>query len=424
MYPGLLSDHFDGVGFKHLSEVEINSATSNQHEFNGINAFVEILGETADKLQFSSSFFWADDDNYDNLQPVSVDCTWSNVRRNQPNRSPEYRLYYSSEANHIVERAQANDVLFVAKHKNANRLLIVLCPSDSTIATNFFSLFSIERATDSATTQRLSQNDSPQLSSLTRSIFANFQIEFDYPDPPNHDELIKTFGKTNFPPGKPNFPRAGEFSEYVRRSYPHADPVSDPDRALHDWMFHEEICYICLEKHFLADILVEGFVDKVRVNTKKFLDLAISTVNRRKSRAGSAFGLHTAAILDANGLRYKANAHTEKVRAADFLFPGEEEYADPGFDDSLLTMLAAKSTCKERWRQILAEAYRIEQKHLLTTDRQVTSSQLSEMENEKVCLVMPEPMMLHYDEAKRSKIMTLHEFLEFVKDKQDRIDLG
>ena len=41
---GILSDHFEGVGAKYLTEVEVNRFLSNQHEFQGVGAFREILG--------------------------------------------------------------------------------------------------------------------------------------------------------------------------------------------------------------------------------------------------------------------------------------------------------------------------------------------------------------------------------------------
>jgi hypothetical protein len=43
----------------------------------------------------------------------------------------------------------------------------------------------------------------------------------------------------------------------------------------------------------------------------------------------------------------------------DFIFPGIAEYHDPHFDLNKLTMLGVKTTCSDRWRQVLAEADRI-----------------------------------------------------------------
>jgi hypothetical protein len=52
-------------------------------------------------------------------------------------------------------------------------------------------------------------------------------------------------------------------------------------------------------------------------------------------------------------------------------------------------MLAAKTTCKDRWRQILNEADRIPAKHLLTLQEGVSEGQFREMNDAGVRLVVP-----------------------------------
>jgi len=114
--------------------------------------------------------------------------------------------------------------------------------------------------------------------------------------------------------------------------------------------------------------LKTGLFDDSGADVDGFLKFSLGVQNRRKSRAGYAFGHHTEAILQAHNLRYKREATTEKRNAADFLFPGEEEYANTSYPVSGLTMLGVKTTCKDRWRQVLAEANRISEKHLLTLE--------------------------------------------------------
>ena len=89
-------------------------------------------------------------------------------------------------------------------------------------------------------------------------------------------------------------------------------------------------------------------------------------LNRRKSRMGLSLENHVEAAVRAWGLRYERGAQTEGKSKPDFLFPGSTEYHDPAFDTGLLAMLGVKSTLKGRWRQVLAEAARIDEKHLLT----------------------------------------------------------
>src|SRR3546814_9248793 len=61
-------------------------------------------------------------------------------------------------------------------------------------------------------------------------------------------------------------------------------------------------------------------------------------------------------VFKTQNIRYKRTATTENKSKPDFLLPGQEEYYDPAFNPLLLTMLAVKSTCKDRWRQVLARS--------------------------------------------------------------------
>lgn len=44
------------------------------------------------------------------------------------------------------------------------------------------------------------------------------------------------------------------------------------------------------------------------------------------------------------------------------------------------TMLGVKSTCKDRWRQVLSEAKRIDNKHLATLEPGISENQTAEMQ--------------------------------------------
>lgn len=77
-------------------------------------------------------------------------------------------------------------------------------------------------------------------------------------------------------------------------------------------------------------------------------------------------------------------------------------------------MLAAKTTCKDRWRQILNEANRIPSKHLLTMQEGISLNQYSEMEQEGVILVVPKPLHKAYHKDIRHKLLTLETFIKEV----------
>ena len=74
-------------------------------------------------------------------------------------------------------------------------------------------------------------------------------------------------------------------------------------------------------------------------------------------------------------------------------------------------MLAVKTTCKDRWRQILNEANRIPRMHLFTLQEGVSQAQYREMQEEGVRLVVPSSLHKKYPEAVRAELMTLGEFI-------------
>ncbi len=81
-------------------------------------------------------------------------------------------------------------------------------------------------------------------------------------------------------------------------------------------------------------------------------------------------------------------------------------------------MLGAKSTCKDRWRQVLSEANKISQKHLLTLQPSISVSQTSEMKDARLQLVVPEPIHNTYTSEQRDWLWTLSDFILEVRSRQ------
>jgi hypothetical protein len=142
-----------------------------------------------------------------------------------------------------------------------------------------------------------------------------------------------------------------------------------------------------------------------------FVEFAHSVTNRRKSRSGRSLELQLAVIFDEERLPYAAGQRTEGYRKPDFIFPSIEKYWNEGWSDDRLRMLGAKTTVKDRWRQILNEARRIERKHLLTLQEGVSKEQFSEMHEEGVVLVVPRRLHTAYPESIRPKLLTLSQFI-------------
>ena len=80
-------------------------------------------------------------------------------------------------------------------------------------------------------------------------------------------------------------------------------------------------------------------------------------------------------------------------------------------------MLAAKTCCKDRWRQVIHEAERITPKHLFTLQEGISAQQLTEMEEYKVVVVTPRPNIKAFPKEWQPKILDLTAFLNIVRDK-------
>src|SRR5690606_24225581 len=107
-------------------------------------------------------------------------------------------------------------------------------------------------------------------------------------------------------------------------------------------------------------------------------------------------------LLTAMGIRFARTAVTENRSKPDFLFPGVAEYRDQKFDPHGLTALGVKSTCKDRWRQVLSEADRVERKHLLTLEPAISTNQTDEMQARQLQLVLPHSLHATYTSAQQT----------------------
>ena len=125
-----------------------------------------------------------------------------------------------------------------------------------------------------------------------------------------------------------------------------------------------------------------------------------------------------AALFDYHKLRYEPQALTEGKNKPDFVFPGSKEYRDREFRSELLVMLGAKSTLKERWRQILTEAERIPRKHLCTLEPSISKDQTDEIAKHAVQLVIPESFHQTYTDAQKKQLWTISAFVDFIKKMQ------
>lgn len=189
--------------------------------------------------------------------------------------------------------------------------------------------------------------------------------------------------------------------------------LNNPDKELLGWLEAEFQLFKAIENNRYADIITRPFN-----SVEQLIETANTILNRRKSRAGKSLEHHLAEVFNNFELNYSTQSVTEDNKKPDFLFPGPDAYSDSSFNDRNLIMLAAKTTCKDRWRQILNEADRIRTKHLFTLQQGISANQLTEMYNSGVCLVVPNVYINSFPLEFRHRILTLNNFIQFVADKQ------
>jgi len=411
MKRGYLSQYFNGVALKRLSAVEVDVGRSNQHEFNGVESLKSILGEPSGRMRFAAKFIYLSDHDGDPVVDEGF-MTWYDARRKAREERGvmrwEYRLYFPT--NLVTQCAAEGDLLVIAKRVDGD-LLAIVAEKNTTIERQLMWLFGFSDLTHPGFSVRSElETEQDRIGFAARFILEQIGVEPEDEDQNYLDEMLAKFGGS--------FPKTAEFSAYARSTIRDLSSLDDPDAALVAWMEREEILFRTLEKHLLGEKL-RSLTQSGIEDTEPFIKLMQSTLQRRKSRAGSALENHLEQIFTDHGVTYTRNGVTENNLKPDFIFPGIGHYHNPDFPQTRLTMLASKFTCKDRWRQILNEAARIPVKHLLTLEPGISENQTDEMKAEQVHLVVPKNIHPTFTTAQQDWLMDVKSFIRLVRQRQD-----
>jgi hypothetical protein len=406
MKPGYLSQFFSGVAIKRLSAVEANPSKSNQHEFNGVAELKGLFG--IERQVYDAKFIYLGDNDE---EPVidSGKVTWYDARERHATRS-EHRMYFPTT--NVSLCAAEGDLLVIGRRPD-NTVLCLIVQGESTIANQVLWLFRVDALAHHGFSVREElETEQDRLQFASNVILEQIGIPVELTDDNYLETMISRF--------RGEFPKTREFSKYARSTVDGVDPAHDPDAALMAWMEREEILFRTLEKHLISERLKTGFEDDV----DGFLLFSLSVQNRRKSRAGLALENHLEDLFGICKVRCQRAAITEGRSQPDFLFPGQEQYRDHAFNPLHLTMLGVKSTCKDRWRQVLAEAARITRKHLFTLETSISLNQTNEMQANLLQLVVPQGLQNTYSELQRTWLLDLAGFIALVRARQENAGLA
>ena len=409
-----LSDTFKGIAVKYLTRVDANPEKSNQHEIGGLKkaGISDLLGypEKDDKLNIPATMVYISDDD-DNIISIEDHVTWYDVRFGQSHRSSEYRMYYKS--NEVTSLFREGD-FFLIGLTHDKRLLMLFTPPASQAESQLRSLFGVY---DDEVKNQLSGVSFSDVSILVPVRLLLEQLGIDINPAKEKDaeylgQILDKFGLS--------LPKTKLFSEYARSiNFEEGLSILSPDDALISWMDTEEMLFKVLEREIVREKLMQGFGEQGD-DVDAFIKFSLSVQNRRKSRVGHAFEHHIEKILIDNNIVFQRGAKTEGKQAPDFLFPDAASYHNMGFDESKLRMLGAKTTCKDRWRQVLAEANKIKRKHLITLQPAISEDQTTEMKNRNLQLIVPKSLHPTFTKNQQEWLITFSDFVQEIKKIQFR----
>ncbi len=396
-----LSDVFTEVAHKNLVAVDLPNSGSHQHELNGVAALKGLFGTDAETRGRISWHCFTDDQ-----EPTQEDNAFSfyDARAKTADKTgrSEWRFYYYGK---FLSCGRVGDLLVLVRSA-AGRYYGLIFQSGSAWQRAAQELFGLRECGASFDTIPRRTLDSQRFELLRQQILAELDLGFDLPVAASDEELmLKQFGRT--------FPTTREMAAFARTQV--ETDFRRTDETLGRWLEREEQLFRALENVIIRERLVKNFA-----TVDEFIQYSLSVQNRRKSRMGFALQNHLAELFTRLGLRFTPQARTEASNKPDFIFPGELEYHDATFNATLLVMLGVKSTCKDRWRQVLTEADRITQKHLCTLEAGISTKQTDEMRRQQLTLVVPMGLHSTYTTNQLQQMLCVAEFVKLVSDRQSK----
>ena len=395
-----LAEVFDAVAHKQLVLVDLPGG-SNQHELNGKKVFQEFF-KTSDRVEGDFTWHYFSDDH--DVVTEDSSFTWYDSRlKGAPKTGrSEWRFYYHDN---FLAIAEAGDELFLVR-TTIGRVHALVFKEGSAKLRSARLLFGITTTSDQFQLVPDSTISRQELELVRSQIIEELDLDIHLPISGNDEEIIVCqFGE--------QFPKTRLMSSFARAQV--QTDVSDPDTALVAWLNREEQLFRALEKVIVGKRIKEGFN-----SVDDLMEYSKSAHQRRKSRMGFALENHLSELFIRDGLRFAAQCRTEGRSKPDFIFPGSSEYKDPTFDPDLLTMLGAKASAKERWKQVLAEADRISRKHVCTIEPGISENQTEEMTGRKVTLVVPTSLHATYSDRQQAVMLDLKGFIELVRGRQGK----
>ncbi len=404
-----LNQLFSAIAVKTLSSVDIVGLNSHQHEINGVSSLRSFFNTSEKYTGVISWFVFTDNNDRFNY---SEQVTFYDAREKSFEKTgrSEWRMYYSGD---FIKHASPGDFLILLRTQDGRNIGLII-QEESQQLDPLLSIFDLDKS--ELTNQfHLITSDIliEELTFIEQQFLEAIEIEIDIPEDKEYINLAQKelqLAKQH----KKAFPTTSRLAELARNNIDLN--IKNPDDLLSKLIEVETKIFKSIESIVVEEKLIKHFE-----NVNEFISYSLSVQNRRKSRMGFALQNHLSYVLTENNILFDSQKKTEGKNTPDFIFPGITYYHEISFDKDKLSMLAAKSTCKERWRQILTEANRIDRKHLCTLDTGITLDQIIEMGEKHVQLVIPTSTAKIYGDNFRPYFQSVSSFISEMHSKQTQI---
>lgn len=136
-------------------------------------------------------------------------------------------------------------------------------------------------------------------------------------------------------------------------------------------------------------LIPEKALRSIIVEFPKIDAMLLSAAQQRKSRAGYSFEHHIEAMLIDGGVPFENQVIIEAKKRPDFILPSKALYDDGGRTNKEALVLSAKTTLRERWKQVGQEMKNCDL-YLATVDENIAANAIEDMASQGIVLVVPE----------------------------------
>jgi len=186
---------------------------------------------------------------------------------------------------------------------------------------------------------------------------------------------------------------------------------TEPDKRLLLSVHAEYRLFRMMERKLCGPLVTQPFRD-----IDDFLGVAQTILQRRKGRAGLSFQNHFESLLTDHSVSFSSQPVLKDNSRPDFILPNILAYNDARYPRDKITVLALKTTCRDRWRQVLEEAPDVPKRHILTLQPGISVSQLRQMKAANVSLVVPEELQKDYNVKESGiELLTVGAFIKQVQ---------